>query len=60
MLLSHLGLVGFFANVASVGLLAVLIAAVVWRIRVEERVLWDVPGYPAYARHRARLLPGVW
>jgi protein-S-isoprenylcysteine O-methyltransferase Ste14 len=60
MLLSHLGLVGFFANVASVPLLAVLVAAVVWRIRVEERVLWDMAGYSAYARRRARLLPGVW
>jgi protein-S-isoprenylcysteine O-methyltransferase Ste14 len=60
MLLAHVGFVGFFANVVSVVLLLFLIAAVVWRIRVEERVLWTVPGYPAYARGRARLLLGVW
>jgi protein-S-isoprenylcysteine O-methyltransferase Ste14 len=59
MLLAHVGFVGFFANPVSIAVLLLLIGAVGWRIRVEERVLWTVPGYPAYARGRARLLPGV-
>jgi len=60
MLLAHAGFVGFFANPASLTALLALTAAVLWRIRVEERVMWTVPGYPEYARTRARVMPGVW
>jgi protein-S-isoprenylcysteine O-methyltransferase Ste14 len=60
MLLAHAGFVGFFANPASVAGLLLLIGAVLYRIRAEERVMWTVPGYPEFARTRARVLPGVW
>lgn len=60
MLLANLGFVAFFLNVASVVALLLLVAVVVWRILTEERVLWSVPGYPDFARGRARLLMGVW
>jgi protein-S-isoprenylcysteine O-methyltransferase Ste14 len=60
MLLAHAGFVAFFANPASVAMLVLLAAAVGWRLRVEERVLWTVPGYPRYAAGTARLVPGVW
>ncbi|MGN9809967.1 methyltransferase family protein [Micromonospora sp. BQ11] len=60
MLLAHLGLVAFFLNPVSVLCLLLLLAAVVFRIRVEEQALLDVPGYAEYAANRSRLLPGVW
>jgi protein-S-isoprenylcysteine O-methyltransferase Ste14 len=46
------------------GLLVLLpmLAAIIWRLLDEERVLSrDLPGYIAYrSRVRARLIPGVW
>lgn len=60
MLLAHLGFVGFFLNPASAVLLVLLVAAVLWRIRTEERMLVHIPGYPDYAAGRARLIPGLW
>ncbi|MFB4297378.1 methyltransferase family protein [Actinomadura sp. NTSP31] len=60
MLLANLGFTCFFLNPLSAAAFALLAAAVVWRIRVEERALWDVPGYPRYAAGRARVLPKVW
>ena len=40
--------------------LVVLLPAIVLRIRVEERLLFEVPGYREYAHSRMRLVPGVW
>ncbi|TDE25190.1 isoprenylcysteine carboxylmethyltransferase family protein [Actinomadura sp. 6K520] len=60
MLLANAGFASFFLNPAGVLALLLLGAAVVWRIRVEERALRDVPGYRGYAAGRPRLLPGVW
>jgi protein-S-isoprenylcysteine O-methyltransferase Ste14 len=60
MLLSHLGLVLVFTNPVSVFFLLALTVTIVWRIRVEERMLWTVSGYPEYALGHARLIPGVW
>lgn len=61
MVASHVGFVLVFLNVWSVlSLLLVLVPAVVLRIRVEERVLFDLPGYPEFANKRARLVPGLW
>jgi protein-S-isoprenylcysteine O-methyltransferase Ste14 len=40
---------------------ALTLAALVWRVRAEERVLAALPGHAAYvARVRYRLLPWVW
>ncbi|MGW7048445.1 methyltransferase family protein [Streptomyces avermitilis] len=60
MLLANAAFVTFFLNPLSVLFLLALCAVVTWRVLVEERVLWEVPGYAGYAGGRARLLPGVW
>ena len=60
MLLANIGFVGFFASPASIAALALLIAAVLWRIRVEEDVLTESPQYRAFADTRCRIVPGVW
>ncbi|MFC5289627.1 methyltransferase family protein [Actinokineospora guangxiensis] len=60
MLLANAGFVGFFLNPAAVLALGLLAAALCWRIMTEERVLWSLPGYPAFAATRSRLVPGVW
>lgn len=60
MLAANLGFVLFFRNIASVVAWLLLLAALIWRIRTEERVLWSVPGYPEFAAGRPRLLVGVW
>lgn len=60
MVLANAGFVAFFGNPWSIPPLAALCGTVVWRIAVEERVLFTVPGYAGYAAGRARLLPRVW
>ncbi|MEW2138066.1 isoprenylcysteine carboxylmethyltransferase family protein [Streptomyces sp. NPDC005409] len=60
MLLAHVGFVAFFLNPVSVVLLVLLAAAITFRIRTEERMLMNIPGYSAYAAGHARLVPGVW
>jgi protein-S-isoprenylcysteine O-methyltransferase Ste14 len=60
MLLANLGFAAFFAGPVTAAALTLLAGAVVWRIRVEERALDDVPGYAQYAAGRPRVLPGVW
>ncbi|WNI16359.1 methyltransferase family protein [Actinacidiphila sp. ITFR-21] len=60
MLLANAAFVAFFLNPLSVLLFVALCGFVTWRIHVEERVLWAVPGYAGYASGRARLVPGVW
>ncbi|QKG26811.1 isoprenylcysteine carboxyl methyltransferase [Actinomadura verrucosospora] len=60
MLLANLAFTCFFLTPLSAAAFVLLVAAVAWRIRVEERAMWDVPGYPPYAAGRARVLPKVW
>ena len=60
MLLANIGFVGFFASPASIAALALLTAAILWRIRVEEAVLVRSPEYREFASIRSRILPGVW
>ena len=60
MLSAHIGFVGFFLNPLSLALLIVLAAAITFRIRTEERMLMDIPGYRDYAADHARLVPGLW
>ncbi|TDC81125.1 isoprenylcysteine carboxylmethyltransferase family protein [Actinomadura sp. 7K507] len=60
MLLANTGFACFFPTPAGVAALLLLVAAVAWRVRVEERALRDVPGYARYAAGKPRLLPGVW
>jgi protein-S-isoprenylcysteine O-methyltransferase Ste14 len=60
MLAAQTGFTAFFLNPVSACFLGLLYAAVVWRIRVEERLLFGLPGYAGYAASKARLCPGVW
>ena len=60
MLSAHVGFVGFFLNPLSLALLVALAVAITFRIRTEERMLVDIPGYRAYAADHARLVPGLW
>jgi protein-S-isoprenylcysteine O-methyltransferase Ste14 len=61
MLVAHLGVVVFFFNpFALASLLCILLPSMIVRIRVEETALFELPGYPAYAAHRSRLLPLLW
>ena len=56
----NIGFVGYFASPASVAALALLTAAILWRIRVEEGVLVRSRDYREFASIRRRILPGVW
>lgn len=60
MLLANLGFVVYFASPESIAALTLLVAAVLWRIRVEEGILAQSPQYRAFARTRCRIVPGVW
>ncbi len=60
MLLANIGFTGYFASPASVAALTLLIAAILWRIRVEEEILIESPRYREFASTRRRILPGVW
>ncbi len=60
MLTASAGFTAYLLTVPGVIALAVLAGALVWRIRVEERMLFAVPGYAGYATGRARLVPGLW
>lgn len=60
MLLANLGFVGYFWSPVSIAALTLLVAAVLWRIRVEEDILTESPRYRAFATTRCRIVPGVW
>jgi protein-S-isoprenylcysteine O-methyltransferase Ste14 len=60
MLVASAGFTAYLCTVPGVVALAVLAGALAWRIRVEERMLFGVPGYAEYAGRHARLVPGVW
>ncbi|OUS28892.1 hypothetical protein A9Q99_10975 [Gammaproteobacteria bacterium 45_16_T64] len=61
MLASHFGFVLFFYSPwAMAAFLFVLVPAVITRIRIEERALFELDGYPEYAATHKRLVPLVW
>ncbi len=61
MLCAHLGVVIFFFNPYTLAtLLFLLLPSMVVRIRVEEKSLFELPGYPTYAQNRNRLVPLAW
>jgi protein-S-isoprenylcysteine O-methyltransferase Ste14 len=61
MILAHLGFALFFLNPWTLGLWAFFhVPAVIYRILVEEEALFKIPGYPAYAASRKRIIPYIW
>jgi len=60
-ILAHLGFALVFLNRWSLlAVLVLVVPAFVWRIRVEDPVLMQIPGYAQYASGRARLIPKIW
>ncbi len=61
MFLAHIGLVIFFFNwFVLIALFFVFLPVLVRRILVEEKALFDLPGYKEFALERARLIPLAW
>ena len=60
MLAANLGFVLAFPSWPAAAAQLLLTAALVWRIRREEVLMWSLPAYAGYARGRRRLLTGVW
>lgn len=60
MVLANIGFVGYFASPASIAALTLLVAAILWRIRIEENVLAESSRYRVFAATRCRIVPGVW
>lgn len=61
MIVGHLGFTLFFFNFWTLSLWALFhVPAVVYRIIVEERALFELSGYPEYAKTRKRLVPFLW
>lgn len=60
-IIAHTGMTLVLLNLASALTLVLLVVpAFLWRIRVEERLLSQLPEYAEYARGRRRLVPYVW
>ncbi|HET8707640.1 MAG TPA: isoprenylcysteine carboxylmethyltransferase family protein [Pseudomonadales bacterium] len=61
MLIAHLGVVIFFFNWYTLLMwLGILLPSMILRIRIEEKALFELKGYPEFAATRKRLIPGVW
>lgn len=61
MLVAHAGVTTYFCNWVTVGaFLLILVPAIVLRIKVEERMLFEIEGYADFAQHRKRLIPRLW
>lgn len=61
MIIANAGISLFFPNTVTLcAFLLVLVPAILWRIRIEEKTLFGVEGYEEFARERKRLFPGIW
>lgn len=61
MIVGHLGFTLLFFNYWTLSLWALFhVPAVVYRIMVEERALFELDGYYEYAKTRKRLVPFLW
>lgn len=61
MITANLGVVIYFFNLPTLIIfLCLFMPAIVLRILVEEKILFNMEGYPEFARKRKRLFPAVW
>ena len=61
MIAANAGICLYFLNWVTVCIfLLMLVPAILLRIRIEERTLFQVDGYADFASQRKRLFPGVW
>lgn len=61
MILANLGIVIFFFNLVTLLIFSlILIPAIILRIIIEEKTLFQIGRYVDYAKNHCRLIPGVW
>ena len=61
MILANAGISLYFLNWVTTGVfLLVLMPAIVVRIAIEEKTLFEIAGYAEFAKNRKRLFPAVW
>ncbi|MBU1056499.1 MAG: isoprenylcysteine carboxylmethyltransferase family protein [Proteobacteria bacterium] len=61
MIFANLGIIIYFFNwVTLFVFLIVLLPAIIRRIYVEEKMLFEIDGYSNFAMTRKKLFPGVW
>jgi protein-S-isoprenylcysteine O-methyltransferase Ste14 len=61
MIIAHVGICLYFFNWVVLAVFClVMVPAIIFRIIVEEKVLFEVDGYDAFAKSRKRLIPAVW
>ncbi len=61
MIVAHAGICLYFLNVVTICVFALLLVpAILLRIAVEERTLFEIDGYAQYADGRKRLFPVIW
>ena len=61
MIAAHAGVTLYFFNWLTLAVfLIMLIPSIVLRIFVEEKMLFNIEGYPKFAEKRKRLFPAIW
>ena len=61
MIIGNAGITIYFFNwVTTFCFAVVLIPAIVLRIKVEEKMLFEIEGYSTFALKRKRIFPGIW
>jgi protein-S-isoprenylcysteine O-methyltransferase Ste14 len=61
MIIANAGLSMYFLNWVTTGIFLLgLVPAILLRIAVEEKMLFGIEGYSAFAERRKRLFPGIW
>lgn len=61
MILANMGILFFFFNLVTLTIfLLILIPAIILRIIIEEKTLFKINNYAAYAQNQFRLFPGIW
>ncbi|MCE5264191.1 MAG: DUF1295 domain-containing protein [Deltaproteobacteria bacterium] len=61
MIVANAGISLFFPNTVTLCVfLFLLVPAILWRIRIEEKILFGIEGYAEFAGKRKRLFPAIW
>ncbi len=61
MILANAGITVYFLNwITLFCFFVVLVPSLIFRIKVEEKMLFNIEGYSSFALNRKRLFPGVW
>lgn len=60
-IIAHAGVALYFMNSVTLRVfLLALVTAILLRILIEERMLFEIKGYCDFAKIRKRLFPGIW